>query len=105
MSCTQPFITTSLLLPVPLDEVVLGGACDDDSSDIPTVSSNPAHENQYDEHDQDDTDDTYATVTEAVAVTAEAATEAAEQEDDENDDEYESERHDLSPVAAPTRHL
>lgn len=31
---------------------------------------------------------------------AKAATESTKQEDDENDDEYESERHHLSPVAA-----
>jgi hypothetical protein len=40
-------------------------------------------------------------VTVAVAVAAEPAAEAAQQEDDEDDDEYESDRHDLSPVAAP----
>ena len=43
-------------------------------------------------------DDTDAAMTEAVAVSAEAATEPTEQKDDENDDEYESERHDLSPI-------
>jgi hypothetical protein len=44
-------------------------------------------------------------VTEAVAVAAEATTEATKQEDDEEDDDYESERHDLSPIAAPNRTL
>ena len=69
--------------------------------DIPPVRSNPTHEKQYDEDDQNDADDTDAAVTEAVAVAAEATTEATKQEDDEEDDEYESDRHDLSPVAAP----
>jgi hypothetical protein len=68
--------------------------------DIPLVRSKPTHEKQYDEDDQDDADDTDAAVTEAVAVAAEATTEAAKQENDEDDDEYESDRHDLSPVAA-----
>jgi len=62
--------------------------------------SNPAHQKQYDEDDDDDADDTDAAVTVAVAVAAKAATEAAEQEDDQDDDEYESDRHDLSPVGA-----
>jgi hypothetical protein len=31
------------------------------------------------------------------------ATEAAEQEDDDDDDEYESDRHDLSPVTTPNQ--
>jgi hypothetical protein len=53
-------------------------------------------------HDADDTD---AAVTEAVAVAAEATTEATKQEDDEEDDEYKSERHDLSPIAAPNQTL
>jgi hypothetical protein len=70
-----------------------------------TIPLNPAHEKQYDEDDQDDSDDTYATMTEAVTVAAEAATEATKQENDENDDKYESERHDLPPVSAPTRHF
>ena len=47
-----------------------------------------------------------AAVTEAVAVAAEAAgAKATEQENDENNDEYESDRHDLSPnnlTKAPT---
>ena len=71
--------------------------------DVPPVGSKPTHEKQHDEDDQDDADDTDAAVTEAVTVAAEAATEATEQEDDEDDDEYESERHDLSPVAAADR--
>jgi hypothetical protein len=75
------------------------------ASDIPPARSKPTHEKQYDEDDQDDADDTDAAVTEAVAVAAEAATEATKQEDDEDDDEYESDRHDLSPVAAPNRTL
>jgi hypothetical protein len=62
------------------------------------VRSKPTHEKQYDEDNQDDADDTDTAVTEAVAVAAEAATEATKQEDDKDDDEYESERHDLSPV-------
>jgi hypothetical protein len=44
-------------------------------------------------------------MTVAVAVAAEATTETTEQEDDEEDDEYESDRHDLSPIAAPDRTL
>jgi hypothetical protein len=66
--------------------------------DIPPVRSKPTHEKQHDEDNQDDADDTDTAVTEAVAVAAEAATEATKQEDDKDDDEYESERHDLSPV-------
>ena len=69
--------------------------------DIPRVRSNPTHEKQNDEDDQNDADDTDAAMTVAVAVAAEATTEATKQEDDEEDDEYESDRHDLSPVAAP----
>jgi hypothetical protein len=71
--------------------------------DTPRVRSKPPHEKQYDQDDQDDADHTYAAVTEAVAVAAEAATETTKQEDDEDDDKYESDRHDLSPVAAPNR--
>jgi hypothetical protein len=74
------------------------------SSDIPPVRSKATHENQHEEDDQNDPDDTDPAVTVAVAVPAEAAAEAAQQEDDEDDDEYESDRHDLSPVAAPNRH-
>src|SRR3990170_1786377 len=70
----------------------------------PTVRLKPTHEKQYDEDDQDDADDTDAPVTKAVAIAAEAATKATKQEDDEDDDEYESDRHDLSPVAAPIKH-
>ena len=73
--------------------------------DLPAVRSKSPHDKQYDEHDQDDADDTDAAVPVAVAVAAEAATEATKQEDDEEDDEYESERHELSPVAAPNRTL
>ena len=69
------------------------------------IRSKPTHEKQDEENDQDDADDTDAAVTEAVAVAAEAATEATQQEDDKDDDEYESNRHDLSPVAAPNRTL
>jgi hypothetical protein len=65
----------------------------------PTVRLEPTHEKQYDEDDQDDADDTDAPVTKAVAVAAEAATKATKQEDDEDNDKYESDRHDLSPVA------
>jgi len=75
----------------------------DGAFDIPPVRSKPARDKQYDKDDQDDAEDTDAAVTEAVAVAAEAATEATKQEDDENDDEYESERHDLSPL--PNRTL
>ena len=64
---------------------------------------NPSHEKQYDEDDQDDTDDTDATVTESVTIAAEPAAEATEQENDEDDNEDGSQRHDLSPVAAPIR--
>jgi hypothetical protein len=71
----------------------------------PRVRSKPTHEKQYNEDDQDDADHAYAAVTEAVAVAAEAATEATEQEDDEDDNKYESDRHDLSPVAAPSQTL
>ena len=81
------------------------GAIRSAAFELPPVRSKPTHEKQYDEDDQDDADDTDAAVTEAVAVAAEAATEATKQEDDEDDDEYESERHDLSPVAAPSRAL
>jgi hypothetical protein len=73
--------------------------------DIPPVRSKPTHQKQYDEDDQDDADETDAAVPKPVAVAAEAATEATKQEDDEDDDEYESERHNLSPVAAPNRTL
>ena len=69
--------------------------------DIPRVRSNPTHEKQNDEDDQNDADDTDAAMTVAVAVPAEATTETTKQENDEEDDEYESDRHDLSPVAAP----
>ena len=69
--------------------------------DIPRVRSNPTHEKQNDEDDQNNADDTDAAVTVAVAVAAEATTETTKQEDDEENDEYESDRHDLSPVAAP----
>ena len=65
--------------------------------------SNPTHEEQDDKDDQDDTDDTYSAVTESVAVAAETATEAAKQEDDEQNDEYESNRHCLSPVMPRNR--
>src|ERR1051325_204472 len=65
---------------------------------VSRLCSNPAHQQQYDEDDDDDADDTDAAVTVAVAVAAKAATEAAEQEDDQNDDEYQPDRHDLSPV-------
>ena len=58
-----------------------------------------AHEKQHDQDDQNEADDTDAAMAEAVAVAAEAATEATQQEDDKDDDEYESNRHDLSPVA------
>jgi hypothetical protein len=69
---------------------------------IPPDRSKPTHEKQYHEDDQDDADHTDAAVPKPVTVAAEAATEATKQEDDEDDDEYESERHDLPPVAAPT---
>jgi len=68
-----------------------------------SLRSQPSHEKEYDEDDQDDTDNTDASVTVAVAVATEAATEAPEQEDDEDDDKYESNRHDLSPVATPNQ--
>ena len=71
----------------------------------PRVRSKTPHEKQYDQDDQDHADHAYAAVTEAVAIAAEAATEATEQEDDEYDDEYESDRHYLSPVAAPSQIL
>jgi len=71
----------------------------------PRVRSKPTHEKQYNEDDQNDTDHTYAAVTEAVAIAAEATTEATKQEDDEDDNKYESDRHDLSPVAAPSQTL
>ena len=67
--------------------------------------SNPTHEKQNDEDDQNDADDTDAAMTVAVAVPAEATTETTKQEDDEENDEYESNRHDLSPVAAPKTKL
>jgi hypothetical protein len=73
--------------------------------DIPRVRSNPTHEKEYDEDDQNDADDPDASITEAVAVAAEATTEATKQENDEKDYEYESDRHDSSPVAAPNRTL
>ena len=69
--------------------------------DVPPSGSNPTHEQQYDEDYQDDADDTDAAMTEAVAVAAEAATEAAKQENNEYDDEYKTDRHELSPAAAP----
>ena len=72
--------------------------------DTTPVRSKPPHEKQYDKDDQDDADYADAAVTEAVAVAAEATTEATKQEDDEEDDEYESDGHDLSPVAALTEH-
>ena len=66
----------------------------------PRVGSKPTHEKQHDEDDQDNADDTDAAVTEAVAIAAEATTETTKQEDNEEDNEYESDGHDLSPVAA-----
>jgi hypothetical protein len=65
------------------------------------LSSKPTREKQYDEDDQDDADDADAAMTIAVAIAAKAAAEAAKQEYDENDDEYESDRHGLSPFAPP----
>jgi hypothetical protein len=73
--------------------------------EIPAVSSKPTHQNQNDEDDQNDADDANAAVTEAVPVSAEAATKATQQEDDENNDEYESDRHDLSPVCCTEPNL
>jgi hypothetical protein len=70
---------------------------------MPPLGSNPSHEKQHDEDDQDDTDDTNATVTESVTIAPEPAAEATEQENDEEDNEDGSQRHDLSPVAAPIR--
>jgi hypothetical protein len=72
---------------------------------IPPLGSNPSHEKQYDDDDQDDTDDTDATVTESVTIAAEPAAEATEQENDEDDNEDGSQRHDLSPVAAPIQQI
>ena len=80
-----------------------GAVCN--SAFYPRVRSKPPHEKQYNEDDQDDADHTYAAVTEAVAIAAEATTEATKQEDDEDDNKYESDRHDLSPVAAPSQTL
>jgi hypothetical protein len=71
----------------------------------PPVRSKSTRENEYDEDDQEDANDANAAVTEAVAVAADAATEATEQQDNEDDDEYGSERHVLSPLAAPNRRL
>jgi hypothetical protein len=73
--------------------------------DLPLIRSKPTHEKQYDEDDQDDADETDAAMTVTVAVAAEATTEATEQENDEDDDKNESQRHDLSPVAASSRTL
>ena len=75
-----------------------GVACD-----IPPIRLDSTHQKQNKENDQDDAEDTNAAVTVAVAVTAEAATEATKQEDDEHDDKYQSERHNLSPVAGTQR--
>jgi hypothetical protein len=71
---------------------------------MPPVRSKPAHQKQYDEDDQDDADDTDAAVTVTVAVAAEAATEATKQKDYKDDDEYESDRHVLSPFQQMTEH-
>jgi hypothetical protein len=65
------------------------------------VKSYPTQEKQNDKNDQDDAENTDTAVTVAVAVTAETATESTKQEDDKDDDEYQSERHVLSPVAQP----
>src|SRR6187401_1734161 len=67
------------------------------------LRSKPTREQQHDKNDHDDAEDANAAVTIAIAVAAEAAAEAADQEDDQDDDEYESKRHDLSPLRGPGR--
>src|SRR5678816_3842087 len=67
------------------------------------LRSKPTREQQHDKNDHDDAKDANAPMTIAIAVAAEAAAEAADQEDDQDDDEYESNRHDLSPLPGPGR--
>ena len=79
-------------------------AVGEDGSSAIRLSETPG-EKQDNDDDEDDAQNTDAPVTEAVTVAPKAAAEATEQENDDDDNEDGSERHDLSPLAAPNRVL
>jgi hypothetical protein len=64
-----------------------------------SVGLKPTGQRKDDEDDQDDADDANASMT----VTAHAPAEPSKQEYDEDDDEYESNRHELPPIAMDSR--
>jgi hypothetical protein len=69
------------------------------------VRSQPSHQKQNDQDDKNDANDANAAVAKAVPISTEPAAKAAQQKDDKNDDEYQSDRHDLSPFAALKAHV
>jgi hypothetical protein len=68
-----------------------------------SVGLKPTGQRKDDEDDQDDADDANASMTVTISVAAKAPAEPAKQEYDEDDDEYESNRHELPPIAMDSR--